>query len=171
VLDEPAKLPAELTALLGARVSWSATEQVRAAALAEFAERARSAAGSPPASAAGSAVVEYALVEDGVQARIGVHVVGAASLHAIVDGSVEASLEVAPAWRRLGIGRQLLRQVSGLAAGRGAAELVMLAPPTEEGVVPVLAAAGMRGRIRLTEHGLSVHVSLAGVRPLGELAA
>lgn len=171
VLESPASLPAELTALLGARVSWSATEQVRAAVLTEFAERARSAADSPPASAAGNAVVEYELAEDGVQAKIGVHVVGAARLHAVVDGAVEASLEVAPAWRRLGIGRQLLRQVSGLAAGRGAAELVMLAPATEEGVVPVLAAAGMRGRIRLTEQGLSVHVSLAGVRPLGDLVA
>ena len=35
---------------------------------------------------------------------------------------------------------------------------------------PVDAAAGMRGRIRLTEQGLSVHVSLAGVRPIGQLA-
>jgi GNAT superfamily N-acetyltransferase len=171
VLDEPETLPAELTALLGARVSWSATEQVRANALTEFAERARSAADIPPASAAGSAVVEYVVSEEQVQARIGVHVVGAATLHAVVDDEVEATLEVAPAWRRLGIGRQLLRQVSGLAAGRGATELVMLAPATEEGVVPVLAAAGMRGRIRLTEQGLSVHVSLAGVRPIGELAA
>ncbi len=171
VLDEPAALPAELTALLGARVSWSATEQVRAAALTELADRARSAAGAPPAPAADGAVVEYVVTADAVQARIGSYVVGAASLHAVVDGSVEASLEVAPAWRRLGIGRQLLRQVSGLAAGRGATELVMLAPPTEEGVVPVLAAAGMRGRIRLTEQGLSVHVSLAGVRPIAALVA
>ena len=170
VLEEPEALPAELTALLGARVSWSATEQVRAAVLTELADRARSAADVPPASAAGSAVVEYDVDEESVIARIGVHVVGAAMLHAVVDDTVEASLEVAPAWRRLGIGRQLLRQVSGLAAGRGAAELVMLAPPTEEGVVPVIAAAGMRGRIRLTEQGLSVHVSLAGVRPIGQLA-
>jgi hypothetical protein len=44
--------------------------------------------------------------------------------------------------------------------------MVLLAPASEEGVVPVLAASGMRGRIRLTEHGLSVHVSLAGVRPV-----
>ena len=36
-------------------------------------------------------------------------------------------------------------------------------------VVPVIAAAGMRGRIRLTEQGLSVHVSLAGVRPISGL--
>ena len=171
VLDDPASLPSELTALLGARVSWSATEQVRATALAEFAERARSAADIPPASAAGSAVVEYDVEDGSVLAKIGTHVVGAARLHAIIDGCVEASLEVAPAWRRLGIGRQLLRQISGLAAGRGATELVMLAPPTEEGVVPVLAASGMRGRIRLTEEGLSVHVSLAGVRPIGALAA
>src|SRR5689334_11157240 len=169
VLEEPESLPAELTALLGARVSWSATEQVRAAVLTELADRARSAA--PPASTAGAAVVEYEVGEQQVLARIGVHVVGAAKLHAVVDNAVEASLEVAPAWRRLGIGRQLLRQVSGLAAGAGAAELVMLAPATEEGVVPVLAAAGMRGRIRLTEEGLSVHVSLAGVRPIGALAS
>ncbi|MFL6024468.1 MAG: GNAT family N-acetyltransferase [Marmoricola sp.] len=169
VLEEPDRLPAELTSLLGARVSWSATEQVRATVLSELAERARSAA--PPSSSAGSAVVEYHLDEEQVLARIGVHVVGAAKLHAVVDDTVEASLEVAPAWRRLGIGRQLLRQISGLAAGRGATELVMLAPPTEEGVVPVLAAAGMRGRIRLTEQGLSVHVSLAGVRPIGQLSA
>lgn len=171
VLDSPDSLPAELTSLLGARVSWSATEQVRAAALTEFAERARSAAGIPPTSAAGSAVVEYTVEGDAVLARIGVHVVGAASLHAVVDGVIEASLEVAPAWRRLGIGRQLLRQVCALASGRGAAELMMLAPATEEGVVPVLAAAGMRGRIRLTEQGLSVHISLAGVRPIGDLVA
>jgi GNAT superfamily N-acetyltransferase len=169
VLDDPASLPSELTALLGARVSWSATEQVRATALTEFADRARSAADIPPASAAGSAVVTYDVEDGSVLAKIGTHVVGAARLHAIVDGCVEASLEVAPAWRRLGIGRQLLRQISGLAAGRGATELVMQAPPTEEGVVPVLAASGMRGRIRLTEQGLSVHVSLAGVRPIGQL--
>ncbi|MGO4256052.1 GNAT family N-acetyltransferase [Marmoricola sp. RAF53] len=173
VLDEPEALRAELTALLGARVTWSATEQVRAAALTEIAERARVAGtpAPPPASAAGSSVVEYEVEESTVLARIGVHVVGAARLHAFVDDGLEASLEVAPAWRRLGIGRQLLRQVSGLAAGRGAAELVLLAPPTEEGVVPVLAASGMRGRIRLTPEGLSVHVSLAGVRPITRLAA
>ena len=168
VLVDPDLLPAELTALLGARVSWSATEQVRAAVLTEFAEQARSAA--PPSAAAGKAVVEYELDDRQVLARIGVHVVGAARLHAGVDQAVEASLEVAPAWRRLGIGRQLLRQICGVAAGQGATELVMLAPATEEGVVPVIAAAGMRGRIRLTEEGLSVHVSLAGVRPIGQLA-
>ena len=171
VLDEPDSLPAELTTLLGARVSWSATEQVRAAVLSEFAERAKSVAAVPPSAATGSAVVEYEVGDTQVLARIGVHVVGAAKLQAIVDDAVEASLEVAPAWRRLGIGRQLLRQISALAAGGGATELVMLAPPNEEGVVPVIAAAGMRGRIRLTEAGLSVHVSLAGVRPIGALAS
>src|SRR3954468_2401378 len=48
VLEEPDRLPAELTSLLGARVSWSATEQVRATVLSELVERARSAA--PPSS-------------------------------------------------------------------------------------------------------------------------
>ena len=165
VLEDPESLPSVLTGLLGPRVSWSATEQVRAETLRELAALGRPAQ-TPPA--AGSAVVEYDVTETGVVARIGDHVVGAGRLHALVDGSVEAGLEVAPAWRRLGIGRQLLGQLSGLAAGRGAAEMVLLAPAADEGVVPVLAAAGMRGRIRLTEAGLSVHVSLAGVRPLVE---
>jgi GNAT superfamily N-acetyltransferase len=168
VMDDPSSLPSALTGLLGPRVSWSATEQVRAEVLTEIADRGRSITAPPPATASTS-VVEYDLTDSGVVARIGQHVVGAGSLHAIVDGSVEAGLEVAPAWRRLGIGRQLLRQLSGLAAARGAAEMVLLAPASEEGVVPVLAASGMRGRIRLTEHGLSVHVSLAGVRPIEDL--
>jgi GNAT superfamily N-acetyltransferase len=169
VMDDPDSLPSALTGLLGARVSWSATEQVRADVLTAIADRGRSTAAPPPASAATS-VVEYDVTESGVVARIGQHVVGAANLHAVVDGSVQAGLEVAPAWRRLGIGRQLLRQLSGVAAGRGGTELVLVAPASEEGVVPLLAAAGMRGRIRLTEHGLSVHVSLAGVRPIEALA-
>ena len=174
VMDDPDRLPAALTALLGARVTWSATEQVRADVLAEIAAAAsgRDVAGDPapvPGSVPTS-VVEYDVTDSGVVARIGRHVVGAGRLHAIVESSVEAGLEVAPAWRRLGIGRQLLRQLSGLAAARGATEMVLLAPASEEGVVPVLAASGMRGRIRLTEHGLSVHVSLAGVRPIEALA-
>jgi len=168
VMEDPSSLPSALTGLLGPRVSWSATEQVRAEVLTEIADRGRPTSAPPPATASTS-VVEYDVTDSGVVARIGQHVVGAGSLHAIVDGSVEAGLEVAPAWRRLGIGRQLLRQLSGLAAARGAAEMVLLAPASEEGVVPVLAASGMRGRIRLTEHGLSVHVSLAGVRPIGDL--
>jgi len=173
VMEDPDSLPSALTGLLGPRVSWSATEQVRAEVLAEMAGRGRSATSShevaPSPDSAPTSVVEYDVGESGVTARIGQHVVGAGTLQAMVDdGSVQAGLEVAPAWRRLGIGRQLLRHLSGLAAGRGAVEMVLLAPASEEGVVPVLAASGMRGRIRLTEHGLSVHVSLAGVRPVVE---
>jgi GNAT superfamily N-acetyltransferase len=174
VMDDPDSLPSALTGLLGARVSWSATEQVRAEVLTAIADRGRSAAArdcAPPPASVPTSVVEYDVTDSGVVARIGQHVVGAAGLHAMVDDAVEAGLEVAPAWRRLGIGRQLLRTLSGLAAGRGAVEMVLLAPASEEGVVPVLAASGMRGRIRLTEQGLSVHVSLAGVRPIDTLAA
>ncbi|MBO9523029.1 MAG: GNAT family N-acetyltransferase [Nocardioidaceae bacterium] len=174
VLAEPDTLPAALTGLLGPRVSWSATEQVRATALTEIAERARSGVPSEPAppapaSAARTDVVEYEVTERAVLAKIGVHVVGAARLLAVREDAVEAGLEVAPAWRRLGIGRQLLRQLCGLAVAQGGTELVMLAQPNEDGVVQVLAASGLRGRIRLTEEGLSVHVNLAGVRPIGQL--
>src|SRR5690349_17899538 len=59
VSEEPEALPAALTGLLGPRVTWSATEQVRANVLAEIADRARSSTAPPPASTAGSSVVEY----------------------------------------------------------------------------------------------------------------
>jgi GNAT superfamily N-acetyltransferase len=170
VLDDPESLARALTGLLGPRVTWSATEQVRAEVLTEIAGRGHPAVAPPPAAAATS-VVEYDVDESGVRARIGRHVVGSAGLHLVRDGSADADLEVAPAWRRMGIGRQLLHRLSGVAAAQGASEMVLLAPASEEGVVRVLAAAGMRGRIRLTEHGLSVHVSLAGVRPIGQPVA
>lgn len=162
LLDDPARLAGELTRLLGPRVSLSPTEQVRAAALTGIAETLRE-----PATPARSrdAVVEYDATGDGVVARVGSGVVGAASYTWLFhDQPAEGSLEVAPAWRRMGIGRQLLRRLCALAAEAGAAELVMLAPVDESGVAPLLAATGMRGRIRLNDEGLHVHLTLPAAR-------
>jgi hypothetical protein len=66
----------------------------------------------------------------------------------------------------MGVGRQLLRKVCGLAAAADFSELLIIAPASEDGVVPLLAATGMRGRIKLTTEGLQVRVSLSEVRPV-----
>jgi hypothetical protein len=60
----------------------------------------------------------------------------------------------------MGIGSQLLRRLCALAAETDADELVLVAPADEGGVAPLLAATGMRGRIRLTPSGLHVHLTL-----------
>lgn len=162
LLDDPSRLAGELTRLLGPRVSLSPTEQVRAAALTDLATAL--AAPATPARSRG-AVVEYDETGNGVLARVGTGVVGAASYTRLFpDQPAEGTLEVAPAWRRMGIGRQLLRRLCGAAADAGAAELVMRAPADETGVAPLLAATGMRGRIRLNEEGLHVHLNLPQAR-------
>lgn len=162
LLDDPARLPGELTRLLGPRASLSPTERVRAEVLTGIAE-----ALVQPATPARSrdAVVEYDVTSSGILARVGSGVVGAASYTWLFgDQPAEGSLEVAPAWRRMGIGRQLLRRLCAAAAEAGAAELVMRAPADESGVAPLLAATGMRGRIRLNEEGLHVHLTLPRAR-------
>lgn len=175
VVADPDALPGLLRTLLGTRASWSATEQVRASSLEAIAEavRERAVASAAPGQVLAalpdptdSSAVDYDLSETGVVARIGRHAVGAAVLESPADGTCQATLEVAPAWRRLGIGRALLRRLASLAVTGGAEELVLRAPASDDGVAPMLAACGLRGRIRLTADGLFVHIGLAGVPPL-----
>jgi len=163
LIEAPGRLGAEITALVGPRSRLSPTESARVTALVEIAEM----LGHPPGpERVDSAVVEYVEDTTGVTARIGAGVVGAAHLAWTgATGEAEGTIEVAPAWRRMGVGRQLLRRLCQVAARAGGRELVLLAPPTETGLVPLLAAAGLRGRIRLTEQGLQVRLSLEGVLP------
>ncbi|MDZ5620045.1 GNAT family N-acetyltransferase [Nocardioides sp. HM23] len=158
LIDDPARIHAELTGLLGPRVNLSPTEQVRAAALTDIA-----AAMGPPATPTPDpdAVVAYDQTTTGVRARVGTGVIGSAEFtHVFPARPAEGTLEVAPAWRRMGIGSNLLRRLCALAAEAGAKELVLVAPADQRGAAALLAAAGMRGRIRLTSNGLRVHLTL-----------
>lgn len=163
LIDDPSRLTTEITALVGPRVRLSATERARVAALTDIV----AALGDTPTPARVSAeVVAYEETDVGVNATVGDGVIGAA--HLTWNGSdtvVEGRVEVAPAWRRIGVGRQLLRRVCQVAARAGARELLVLAPPSEEGLVPLLAATGLRGRIRLSAEGLEVRIGLEGVLP------
>jgi len=163
LIDSPGRLGAEITALVGPRSRLSPTESARVAALVEIAER----LGHPPTpDRVGGAVVEYVESDTGVSARVGTGIVGAGHLSWIgTRGEVEGTIEVAPAWRRMGVGHQLLRRLCQVAARSGGREMVLVAPPSEQGLVPLLAAAGLRGRIRLTEQGLQVRLSLERVLP------
>lgn len=160
LVDDPARLPGELTALLGPRTSLSPTEQSRAAALTDLA----AALSGPVTPERAGAAVEYEETGSGVVARVGAGIVGAATWTRLpAEDRAEGTLEVAPAWRRRGIGRQLLRRLCVVVAESGAGELVLLAPADQSGAAALLAAAGLRGRIRLRPDGLEVRLNLAGV--------
>ncbi len=139
VVADPELLPAMLEKLLGPHPEkWSATEHSRAEALRTLAQ------GVGASGPQRSDTVEYDETGSGVLARIGGHVVGAAAFadeHAL-------TVEVAPAWRRLGIGTALLSRAVELAAARGVDEVVLEAPAGDEGFVSWLLNARVRARMK-----------------------
>jgi len=109
-----------------------------------------------------TAPVEYAETVTGVVARVGGHVVGVAEF--AVTGGRELTVEVAPAWRRLGIGSNLLTRAASQAAAAGADEIVLLAPSDDMGFVTMLNRAGLRARIKVSEGILRARIVVTGVR-------
>ena len=161
VVMDPSLLPTVLEKLLGPHPEkWSATEHARAAALAALSE---SADGQPAPS--GPTPVEYDETASGIVARIGGHVVGVAAF-ALTDGR-ELTIEVAPAWRRLGIGTQLLTRAASQAAVAGMDEMVLLAPAEDEGFVSMVCGAGLRARIKVSEGMMTARIVVTGVRRTG----
>jgi GNAT superfamily N-acetyltransferase len=168
---DPALLPALLDRLLGPHPEkWSATEHSRAAALTALVESvgqqaAQQQAGSSQSTAA---PVEYDETPSGLVARIGGHVVGVAAF-AMTEGN-ELTIEVAPAWRRLGIGSQLLTRAASQAAVNGADEIVVLAPADDEGFVTMVGNAGLRARIKVSEGLLQARIVVTGIHRSGTTA-
>ena len=164
LVDDPTRIHAELTGLLGPGGNLSPTEQVRATALTDIAAAMGTHATPLPKP---DAVITYDQTTTGVRARVGTGVIGSAELSQLsASGPAEGTLEVAPAWRRMGIGSNLLRRLCALASEAGAEELVLVASADERGAAALLAAAGMRGRIRLTSNGLHVHLTLPANKPV-----
>ena len=158
VVAEPALLDTLLDKLIGSHPeAWSATEHARAAALRALAEPRNDHGAHRP-----GAPVEYDETRSGVVARIGRHVVGVATFAPTEER--ELTLEVAPAWRRLGIGTQLLTRAASQAAASGLGEIVLLAPPEEEGLVSLVCSAGLRARIKLSGGVLRARIVVTGVR-------
>jgi ribosomal protein S18 acetylase RimI-like enzyme len=160
VVNDPSILPTVIEKLLGAHPEkWSATEHSRVAALRALAG---SLGESVPTAPTQSASVEYDETASGVVARIGGHVVGVAAF-ARTTGR-ELTVEVAPAWRRLGIGSTLLTRAASQAAAAGEHEIVLLSPADDEGFVSMLCSAGLRARIKVTDGLLQARIVVSGVR-------
>ena len=160
VISDPSVLPLVLERLLGPHPEkWSATEHGRAAALSALAESAPSPDQPAPS---GATPVEYDETASGVVALIGGHVVGVAAF--TVSDAHELTIEVAPAWRRLGIGTQLLSRAAAQAAAAGADEVVLLALAEDEGFVSMVCGTGLRARIKVSEGMLTARIALSGVR-------
>lgn len=116
------------------------------------------------------AVPEYAV--DG--GRVTALADGVAIGHAVVtplpdDPAVHTiDLAVDASWQRRGIGTKLLGDGARLARSLGADEVVLTTAHDNRAVMPMVLAAGMRGRIRMAGEVLTVRISVTELRPRGE---
>ena len=144
---------------------FTATEHARAAALAgvvnDVLERAT--AVDPPAPT--GAGPEFVTEASQVTAVVDGDPVGSAAIRPALDESDACvlTLTVDPTWRRRGIGSRLLAEAVRLAAARGAAELVLTTRADNQAVLPMVLAAGLRGRIRMSGDRLTVRIPLAAL--------
>ncbi len=110
----------------------------------------------------------YAVQGDAVLAAIdGVEVgrarVGPATAEEPRTSRVE--LAVDPAWQRRGIGTRLLGDAARVARGLGAIEIVLTTRADDRAALPMVLAAGLRGRIRMAGEVLTLRIGLQDVRP------
>lgn len=158
------------------------TEHARGAAIAglvnDVIERSREAAAigavPPPRRIGGGSTPELIASGDSVTAYIDGVVVGLARLlpaddpaAAAEEGVRAVSLRVDPAWQRRGIGTRLLVDIARLAHTLGAAEMLLTTRSDNQAVLPMVLAAGMRGRIRMAGDRLTVRVPVRDLKPLG----
>ena len=114
------------------------------------------------------AIPEYVVSGPTITALADGVAVGVATVHAPRDddpGLRDISIEVDAAWQRRGIGTRLLGDSARLARGLGAVEVILSTAHDNRAVMPMVLAAGMRGRIRMAGEVLTVRI------PVGELKA
>ena len=118
----------------------------------------------------GGAVPSYVVEGDTVSAIVDGVVVGLATVQAPLEDDPDVrpvTLRVDPAWQRRGFGTRLLIDSSRLAHMLGAAEIVLRTRADNQAVLPMVMAAGMRGRIRMAQDTLTVRVPVRDLKPLG----
>lgn len=153
-------------------VPFTATEHTRAAALTALVSDVltRVAQSGPVGEPrpSGSSTPSYVGEGDSVAARVDEVVIGRAAFESIDQetGAVQIELSVDPAWQRRGIGTRLLIDVARLAHQSGAQEIVLTTGSDNPAVLPMVLAAGLRGRIRLAGDTLTVRIGVTDLRPL-----
>jgi ribosomal protein S18 acetylase RimI-like enzyme len=153
---------------------FTATEHARGSAMADLVtdviERTRDSAMAPSMSrrVGGGATPEYVVAEDSVSAMIDGVAVGLAVVRPETDdlGARPVTLRVDPAWQRRGIGTRLLVDISRLANGLGADEILLTTRSDNQAILPMVMAAGLRGRIRMAADTLTVRVPVRDLKPL-----
>lgn len=145
---------------------FTASEHARGAAMAELVTEVMERARPPEPSAAGHDVTpEYVVDEDSVTALVAGAVVGRSSLAPDGDPRQPCSVRlwVDQRWQRRGIGTRLLSETVRVARAGAADEILLTAPASSRAVLPMVMAAGLRGRIRMSGDTLVVRVPLADV--------
>lgn len=160
------------------RAPFTATEHARGAAMADLVNgvlrrsRESAAIGSNATGRrlGGGATPEYVVSADTVTALLDGTVVGVAQVHPAVEDPDEEvrplTLRVDPAWQRRGIGTRLLIDASRLAHMLGATEVLLTTRSDNQAVLPMVLAAGMRGRIRMAGDVLTVRAPVRDLKPL-----
>jgi GNAT superfamily N-acetyltransferase len=77
-------------------------------------------------------------------------------------------IDVDAAWQRRGIGTRLLGDAARLARRLGAEEIVLSTVHDNRAVLPMVLAAGMRGRIRMAGETLTVRIGVRELKPLAD---
>lgn len=153
---------------------FTGTEHARGAALADLVtdvlDRGRlgALASAPGRRVGGGSTPQYVAQGDSVNAVIDGTPVGLAVVRPEEGepGVRPVSLRVDPAWQRRGIGTRLLVDAARLAHSLGAAEIVLTTRADNQAVLPMVLAAGLRGRIRMAADVLTVRVAVRELRPL-----
>ena len=154
--------------------AFTATEHARGAAMAALVSDVLAKAADPGVVAAGGgrrlgggAPPAYLVEGDSVAARIDDVVVGRATLSGTDEPGVLAiGLGVDPGWQRRGIGTRLLVDVARLALARGADEILLTTRSDNQAALPMVLAAGLRGRIRMAGDQLTVRIAVRDLKPL-----
>lgn len=145
---------------------FTATEHARGAAIAELVsdvlERDRAQAPNGGRRVGTGVAPEYVVAGDSVAAVVEETVVGRAVVR--VDGAVD--LDVDPAFQRRGVGTRLLVDIARVAHGMGVEEIVLTTRADNQAVLPMVMAAGLRGRIRMAGDTLTVRVPVRDLKPL-----
>ncbi|MEV4999536.1 GNAT family N-acetyltransferase [Nocardioides sp. LML1-1-1.1] len=141
------------------------TERARAGALAELVGEVLGAQAPPAPHQPGTGDPDYVTSGAVVSALAGGKVAGRAE-YSTGEGDAPwpVDLWVDPAWHRRGVGTRLLTDVARAARSAGADEIVLTAPSDTKAVLPMVLAAGMRGRIRMAGDTLTVRIAITDLR-------